>query len=54
MTRACALGAVLVVLLFGVAVFADGHLAKSVSSLVCVLFLACYLPLHVRAWRTHR
>jgi hypothetical protein len=54
MTRACGWAALLVVLLFGVIVLTDDHLAKSVSSLVCALFLACYLPLHVRAWRSHR
>lgn len=54
MTRACGVGAVIVVLLFGLVVFTDDQLAESVSSLACALFLACYLPLHVRAWKAHR
>lgn len=54
MTKACGIGAVFLVLMFGLVVVTDDALAKSVSSLVCALFLACYLPLHVRAWKAHR
>lgn len=54
MTRACALGATFIVLLFGLIVFTDDHLAKSVSSLAGASFLAFYLPLHIRVWKARR